>query len=58
MVLSVAIALATVWAAIALSYLTNLPIGFYVGGLGAVNYATVRVFKSLATHRWLPRPGC
>ena len=33
--LSVIIALATVWSAIALSYLSNLPIGFFVGSIGS-----------------------
>lgn len=37
--LTVALALATVWAAIAVSYWTNLPIGFFVGGFGALVYA-------------------
>jgi zinc/manganese transport system permease protein len=40
--LSVAFALGMVWLAIALSYTTNLPIGFYVGVLGAVTYAVGR----------------
>lgn len=39
MALSVLIALATIWTAIALSYLWNLPIGFLVGSLGVVAYA-------------------
>jgi zinc/manganese transport system permease protein len=38
MIGSVAIALATVWVAIAASYLINWPIGFFVGALGAVAY--------------------
>jgi zinc/manganese transport system permease protein len=38
MALSVAIALLTVWAAVALSYLTNWPIGFFVGTLGTLCY--------------------
>ena len=42
MVLAVAIALATVWAAIALSYQYNWPIGFFVGALSAVSYAIGR----------------
>ncbi|MFZ0180265.1 MAG: metal ABC transporter permease, partial [Candidatus Dormiibacterota bacterium] len=33
--LSVLIALGTVWSAIALAYLSNLPIGFFVGSIGA-----------------------
>ena len=40
--LSVAIALATVWTAIALSYVSNLPIGFFVGTISACSYAAGR----------------
>jgi zinc/manganese transport system permease protein len=40
--LSVAIALITVWGAIAASYTTNYPIGFYVGTISAVAYALGR----------------
>jgi zinc/manganese transport system permease protein len=40
--LSVAFALVTVWSAIALSYTSNLPIGFFVGAIGVVGYATGR----------------
>jgi zinc/manganese transport system permease protein len=42
MVLSVVLALLTVWAAIAASYVTNWPVGFYVGGLSAGCYALGR----------------
>ena len=42
MALSVAIALITVWAAIAASYLVNWPIGFFVGTLAALSYGTGR----------------
>jgi len=42
--LSVFLALATVWAAIAASYLTNWPIGFFVGTLGALQYGAGRVW--------------
>lgn len=42
--LSIGIALVTVWAAIALGYLTEWPIGFFVGSLGAVGYATGRLY--------------
>lgn len=42
MLLSVLIALATVWAAIALSYQYNWPVGFFVGILGAVSYGIGR----------------
>jgi len=40
--LSVVVALATVWTAIALSYLSNLPIGFFVGTISACSYAAGR----------------
>jgi zinc/manganese transport system permease protein len=56
--LSVIIALATVWSAIALSYLSNLPIGFFVGSLGAVTYATGRGFTAWRRNRRAsPRPS-
>lgn len=42
--LSVALALLTVWAAIALSYRTNYPIGFFVGSAGAVCYVLGRAW--------------
>jgi zinc/manganese transport system permease protein len=42
--LSVAIALLTVWASIAISFESNWPIGFFVGSLGAVSYAFGRTF--------------
>jgi zinc/manganese transport system permease protein len=42
MILSVAFALVTVWVAIAASYETNLPIGFFVGATGAFAYAAGR----------------
>jgi zinc/manganese transport system permease protein len=45
-VLSVAIALATVWLAIAASYETNWPIGFFVGAFGAFSYGAGRVFAA------------
>jgi zinc/manganese transport system permease protein len=40
--LSAAIALATVWIAIASSYVTNWPVGFFVGTIGAACYAIGR----------------
>jgi zinc/manganese transport system permease protein len=40
--LSVVIALATVWGAIAVSYQTNWPIGFFVGAISAFCYAVGR----------------
>jgi zinc/manganese transport system permease protein len=43
MALSVLIALATVWVAIASSYWSNWPIGFFVGAFGVVSYGSGRV---------------
>jgi zinc/manganese transport system permease protein len=40
--LAVVLALVTVWAAIALSYISNLPIGFFVGAISASSYAVGR----------------
>ena len=37
---------ATVWAAIAMSYLCNWPIGFFVGALGAVAYGAGRAWAA------------
>jgi zinc/manganese transport system permease protein len=42
MALSVAIALVTVWSAIAASYETNYPVGFFVGTISAAAYALGR----------------
>ena len=42
MALSVAIALLIVWIAIAASYETNYPVGFFVGSASAVSYAIGR----------------
>jgi zinc/manganese transport system permease protein len=42
LLLSVLIALATVWLAIALSYQTNYPVGFFVGTASAAAYAAGR----------------
>lgn len=53
MALSVAIALITVWAAIAASYLYNWPIGFFVGAFGALSYGVGRAWA--ARHRARPR---
>ena len=56
--LSVLIALGTVWSAIALSYLSNLPIGFFVGSIGAVTYAAGRGFTAWQRNRHAsPRPS-
>ena len=42
LVLSVVIALVTVWTAIAASFRWNWPVGFFVGALGAVCYGAGR----------------
>lgn len=47
--LAIVLALVVVWLSIALSYESNLPIGFFVGLLGAVVYLAARVLTS----RWL-----
>ncbi len=46
--LSVAVALATVWLAIALSYRTNWPLGFYVGTISAAFYLTAQGARAIA----------
>jgi len=48
MALSVAIALLTVWAGIALSYRTDWPLGFFVGVIGAVSYLSGRAYAAIA----------
>ncbi|HVE22729.1 MAG TPA: metal ABC transporter permease [Acidocella sp.] len=40
---AVAISLATVWAAIALAYVTDWPVGFFVGLFGAISYGLGRL---------------
>jgi zinc/manganese transport system permease protein len=47
--LSVVLSLVTVWTAIALSYMTNWPVGFFVGGLGAIFYGLGRVWRHINT---------
>ena len=50
--LSVAIALVhVVWAAIALSYQTNWPVGFFVGSISAASYAAGRGWAALRRNR-------
>jgi zinc/manganese transport system permease protein len=46
MCLSVAFALLTIWAAIALSYHTNYPIGFFVGTISALTYTAGRIWSA------------
>jgi zinc/manganese transport system permease protein len=49
--LSVVLALVTVWVAIAVSYQTNWPIGFFVGTIAAVCYAAGRGWTALRSRR-------
>jgi zinc/manganese transport system permease protein len=44
--LSVLFALITVWVAIAVSYETNLPIGFFVGAISAFGYTVGRAWTA------------
>ena len=53
MVLSVAIALLAVWTAIAVSYTTNYPVGFFVGAISAGCYAAGRAYSALQERRLL-----
>lgn len=50
--LSVLIALGTVWSAIAVSYQTNLPVGFFVGTISALTYATGRGWAAWRRIAW------
>jgi len=49
--LSIVFALLIVWFAIAASYETNYPVGFFVGGASAVSYALGRGWAAWRTHR-------
>lgn len=51
LLLSVAIALVTVWTAIAVSYQTNWPIGFFVGAFGGLTYGSGRIFAAWSARR-------
>jgi zinc/manganese transport system permease protein len=55
--LSAAIALAVVWASIAASYLTNWPVGFFVGVSGAVAYGAGRAWAGWRRRRSRGTPG-
>jgi zinc/manganese transport system permease protein len=48
---SVVLALVTVWASIACSFAFNLPIGFFVGTIGAVIYLCARVWHARRSSR-------
>jgi zinc/manganese transport system permease protein len=49
--LSAALAVVTVWGAVALSFVTDWPIGFYVGSLCALNYVVGRLW-TWANRSW------
>jgi zinc/manganese transport system permease protein len=49
--LSVVFALVTVWTAIAVSFETNLPIGFFVGAISALAYTLGRAWTAAQRHR-------
>ena len=51
MTLSVAVALLTVWIAIAASYITNYPVGFFVGSASAVSYTIGRLWSASRARR-------
>ena len=53
MALSTAIALITVWAAIALSFETDYPVGFFVGMLSAAWYALGRAWAARRIGSWV-----
>ena len=55
--LSVVIALVTIWAAIALSYQYNWPVGFFVGILGAVSYGIGRGWAAWQRNRRVAGPA-
>jgi zinc/manganese transport system permease protein len=55
MALSVAVALAIIWAAIALSYTTDYPVGFFVGTIAAAAYTSGRIWS--AWRRRVRAPG-
>ncbi len=57
MLASVLLALAVVWASIAAAYVTNWPVGFFVGALGAVCYAMGRGWAALRRRRTVRAAG-
>jgi zinc/manganese transport system permease protein len=55
--LSVAVALVTVWAALALSYATDYPVGFFVGAGSAVAYTLGRLVAVVRQQRLSKEPN-
>ena len=53
--LSVALALVTVWGAIAASYASDYPVGFYVGTMSAATYAVARMWARWKGPMMAPR---
>lgn len=51
LVLSVVMALVTIWAALACSFTTNWPVGFYVGSFSAAWFAIGRLYAALRRNR-------
>jgi zinc/manganese transport system permease protein len=47
MLLSAGLSVATVWIAIALSFESDWPIGFFVGGLSALTYSAGRIWTRM-----------
>ena len=52
--LSVLLALATVWLGVAVAYLTYLPVGVFVGTLGALSYGGARIWTARRRGRTAP----
>jgi zinc/manganese transport system permease protein len=57
MLLSVAFALVTVWAAIAASYACNWPVGFFIGVFAALCYGAGRAWAAWHSSRATRDPG-
>ena len=55
--LSVVLALALIWSALALSYLTGWPAGFFTGVLAAVLYVAARIWRTARRARHWPGLG-
>jgi zinc/manganese transport system permease protein len=53
--LAVLIALLTVWAAVSASYVTQWPVGFFVGALGVVTYGLARGWAAVRLNGQLRR---
>jgi zinc/manganese transport system permease protein len=50
--LTVALALVTVWLGIVLSYRTNWPLGFFVGATGTIFFLLGRGWRLVKNLRW------